>query len=231
MCALPRTIKTWSADDQPREKLLAKGRQSLSNAELLAVLIGSGTAGQSAVSLCQDILQDVDQDLAKLGKLDVSDLLKYKGIGEAKAVTILAALELGRRRGAAQDSKASKIIANSKDIYDCLLPVLQDLDHEQGWIILLKRNMQIITIKNISKGGRQATIFDQKIIFKYALDQRATGIILAHNHPSGNLTPSAEDKIITKKIMEGGRLLDIAVYDHLIIGDHGYYSFADEGIL
>lgn len=203
----------------------------MSNAELMAILIGSGSTEQSAVALCQDILQDVDYDLARLGKLDVADLLKYKGIGMAKAITILAALELGRRRGEEGADKSPQALKSSRDIYACLKPVLQDLDHEQGWIVLLKRNHQLITIKNISVGGRHATIFDQKVIFKLALDHRAASLVLAHNHPSGNLTPSQEDKTITQKIKEGGRLLDITVLDHLIIGDHGYFSFADEGIM
>lgn len=225
------TIKTWSADDQPREKMLAKGRQSLSNAELMAILIGSGSQDQSAVALCQEILRDMDFDLAKLGKLDVADLIKYKGIGPAKAITILAALELGRRRSDTGTEKSPTVIKTSRDIYHCLKPYLQDLDHEQGWIILLKRNHQVVTIKNISVGGRHATIFDQKIIFKHALDHRATSLILAHNHPSGQLTPSSEDKQVTLKIKEGSKLLDIHLLDHLIIGDHGYFSFADEGLL
>ncbi len=227
----PKPITSWAADDQPREKMQAKGRFSLSNAELMAILIGSGSTEQSAVALCQDILQDVDYDLARLGKLDVADLLKYKGIGMAKAITILAALELGRRRGEEGADKSPQALKSSRDIYACLKPVLQDLDHEQGWIVLLKRNHQLITIKNISVGGRHATIFDQKVIFKLALDHRAASLVLAHNHPSGNLTPSQEDKTITQKIKEGGRLLDITVLDHLIIGDHGYFSFADEGIM
>ncbi len=224
------TIKSWSSDDQPREKLIKKGRESLSNAELVAILLGSGSPQQSAVTLSQKILKDVDNRLSILSKWSFNDLLKYNGIGKAKAVTIVAAMELGRRRLHESPEVKTKITC-SKDIYNYLQPLLMDLDHEQFWIIMLNRANEVIESQKVSIGGRAATIVDPKIIFKKALDKKATSIIVSHNHPSGQLKPSSVDLQITKKLREAGQILDIPLLDHIIFSDNGYYSFADEGVV
>lgn len=224
------TIKNWAEQDRPREKLLLKGRTTLSDAELIAILISSGNSEQTAVELSQHILNSCENDLSKLSRLSVEDLEKFKGIGEAKAISIVAALELGRRRRASEPSKKVKI-QSSMSAYEVLQGDFQDLAHEEFWLILLKRNNEVIRKEMISKGGISGTVVDAKIIFKRALDQTASGIILAHNHPSGNLNPSEEDISLTKRVKEAGKTLDIAILDHLIITDSDYYSFADNDML
>ncbi|MBO6496056.1 MAG: DNA repair protein RadC [Roseivirga sp.] len=223
-------ILSWAEEDRPREKLLLKGRSVLSDAELIAILIGSGSSELSAVDLSKKILQSVNHDLNSLARLSVKDLIQFKGIGEAKAISIVSALELGRRRKATEPAKRIKI-QSSKDAYECIAPELLDLPTEQFWVIMLNRSNHIIHKRNISQGGVSGTVADPKLIFKKALDDLASGIILVHNHPSGNLQPSQADRQLTKKIVEAGKLLEIPVLDHIIFADNGYYSFADEGEL
>lgn len=224
------SIKQWAEDDRPREKFMQKGRHSLSDAELLAILIATGTRDESAVDLAKTILSLTQNNLNDLGRLSVKDLTKIKGIGEAKAVTISAALELGRRRK--EETKKERLaLLNSRDCYHYLEPFLTDLPHEQFWVVLLDRGNKILTHKRISEGGVSGTIVDFKIILKFALENLATSIILAHNHPSGNTSPSHADKTLTQKLKEACQLVDMQITDHIIVGDRAYYSFADEGIL
>lgn len=223
-------IKSWSPEDRPREKLVLKGKSALSEAELLALLIGSGTKTMSAVDLGKKILQHAGNNLHQLARLTVKDLSKVKGIGEAKAMTIVAALELGRRRKESDPEEKPKIGA-SKDAYDLLKCDLLDIPHEEFWVILLNRANRVIKKYQISQGGVTGTVADPKIIFKAALEELASGVILAHNHPSGNLTASQADVDLTKKLAAGGRLLEIQVLDHLIIAGQKYFSFADEGLI
>jgi DNA repair protein RadC len=224
------SIKSWAEEDRPREKLNSQGRRALSDAELIAILIGSGSRNESAVELSKRILHHYDNDLQKLGKVSVAELSKFKGIGEAKAISIIAALELGRRRGDTE-IKAPEIVNGSRSVYNVLRRHLVDLNHEEFWILLLSRNCKIIAKELISKGGLSGTVADPKIIFSIALQHQASSIILAHNHPSGNLKPSQQDIDLTKKIHAAGRILDIGVLDHLIITDGGFFSFADEELL
>ncbi|WP_462247533.1 RadC family protein [Ekhidna sp.] len=224
------TIKRWAEEDRPREKLLLKGKSALSDAELIAILIGSGNKHQSAVELSQVILEYYENDLSSLAKVSVKDLQKFKGIGEAKAITIVAALELGRRRKSADPLKKLKI-TSSKEAYKLLLGDLSDLQHEEFWLVFLKRNNEVIKKEMLSRGGISGTIVDSKMIFKRALEEIASGIILAHNHPSGNLNPSIEDINLTKKVKDAGKSLDIVILDHLIITENGFFSFADEDML
>lgn len=222
-------ILSWAEEDRPREKLLLKGKAALSDAELIAVLIGSGTRELSAVDLSKLILQSVNNNLNELAKLSINDLIKFKGIGDAKAISIAAALELGRRRKESEKLKKLKI-GSSTDVYEAIRPYLMDLQHEQFWVLLLNRANEVIRPQQISIGGVSGTVADPKIIFKAAIEHLASSIILVHNHPSGNLTPSQADKDLTKKVKEGGQTLDIPVLDHLIFSDTGHFSFADEGI-
>lgn len=224
------SIKSWAENDRPREKLMLQGRAALSDAELIAILIGSGSKNETAVELSKRILNDSSNNLNELGKLSLEQLQTYKGIGEAKAISIAAALELGRRRSATVNHSKPKI-TSSKSAFLHLLPKLEDLPHEEFWIILLSRSNSILQTVNISKGGVSGTVADAKIIFKTALKFQASGIILAHNHPSGNLRPSEEDKRLTLKLVEGAKLLDFVILDHIIIGDNNYFSFADENLL
>jgi len=224
------TIKSWAEQDRPREKLLLKGRTVLSDAELIAILIGSGNSEQTAVELSQHILNACENNLTTLSRLSVKDLEKFKGIGEAKAISIIAALELGRRRREV-DSPLRAKITSSQSAYELLRGDLSDLGHEEFWMILLKRNNEVIKKERISSGGVSGTVVDTKIVFKRALEHSSSGIIIAHNHPSGNLEPSHEDIRLTKRIKEAGKALDIAVLDHLIITDHHFYSFADNDTL
>lgn len=224
------TIKEWAEEDRPREKLLLKGKENLSDAELIAILLGTGTLDASAVEVGKKILAQAENDLHKLAKLTIKDLKKVKGIGEAKAITIVAALELGRRRK--EQDFAKKITINSSEVaYETMKPYLLDLPHEEFWIILLNRANVIIKTQRVSQGGVAGTVADAKVIFKYALDFLASGIILVHNHPSENLTPSEADIQLTKKIVAGGNLLEIKVLDHIIFANHSYYSFADAGLM
>lgn len=223
-------ISDWAEDDKPREKLMNKGKAVLSDAELIAILIGSGSRNESAVSLSQRILASVQFNLNDLGKLSLTQLLQFKGIGEAKAVTILAALELGRRRKSEEIIEVRKI-SSSKTVFEIMQPHLVDLSHEEFWVIYLNNANKILTKKQISKGGLTETTVDIRLIFKEALEQNATGIILTHNHPSGNTNPSEEDFIITKKIKLAGEQLQIKTLDHIIITQNAYYSFIDNGKL
>ena len=223
-------IKSWAAEDRPREKLVLKGKGSLSDAELIAILLGTGTSKLSAVDLAKNILQSVNNDLNELGRLTVKDLMKIKGIGEAKAITIISALELGRRRKDFQAKEKPKI-AGSLDVFEILKADLLDIPHEAFWILLLNRANRVIKKHQISQGGVAGTVADPKIIFKIAVEELASGIILAHNHPSGNLNASQADIDLTKKLKESGKLLDIQVLDHLIIAGKKYFSFADEGLM
>lgn len=224
------SIKDWAEEDKPREKMLLKGRDALSDAELIAILIGSGTGGTSAVELAKQILGFYNNDLSLLGRSSIKELMKFKGIGEAKAVTIAAALEIGRRRQLSQVKTKPKI-TSSKDAYDCLSAALEDLNHEEFKILILNRSNMVTRIETISKGGVAGTVVDPKIIFKKALDYQASSIILSHNHPSGNLQPSPQDKQITTKLVNAGKFLDIKVLDHIIVSNRGYYSFLDEGMI
>lgn len=223
-------IKSWAEEDRPREKLLQKGRAVLSDAELLAILLGSGTAKLSAVDVAKLVLKAAQNDLNALARFSVKELMKQKGIGEARAITIVAALELGRRRKEA-DAPARTTITCSRDIYHAMQPHLQDLPHEEFWVILLNRANVVMRTVSISRGGVAGTVADPKLIFKEALEQLASSIVLVHNHPSGNRNPSAADIALTRKLKEAGQLLDLPILDHLIFTDQGYHSFADEGML
>ena len=226
----PLKIKSWSPEDRPREKLLAKGTSALSDAELVAILLGTGTSTVSAVELAKRVLQTVENNLHELARLSVNDLRKVKGIGEAKAISIIAALELGRRRKDAEPEEKPRV-SGSRDCFEILRAHLQDIKHEEFWIILLNRANRLIKKHQISLGGVAGTVADPKIIFKLAIEDLASGIILAHNHPSGNLTASQADIDLTRKIREAGKLLEIQVLDHLIVAGQKYFSFADEGML
>jgi DNA repair protein RadC len=223
-------ILSWAEEDRPREKLILKGKAALSDAELIGILIGSGTRSLSAVDLSKLILGNVKNNLNELAKLSIKDLQQFKGIGQAKAITIVSALELGRRRKESQFIQKPKITC-SQDAYEVIKPELLDLSFEVFWVLLLNRANQVIKKSQISTGGISGTVADPKIIFKTALESSCSAIILVHNHPSGNLKPSAADIHLTKKLKEAGSLLEIPVLDHLIFSDNGYYSFADEGIL
>jgi DNA repair protein RadC len=223
-------IKAWAEEDRPREKLLGQGRRTLTDAELIAILIGSGSRNESAVELSKRILHHYKNDLNAVGKASVSELCKFKGISEAKAISIVAALELGRRR---DDTEAKTVeqITGSRDAYKIFYPLLADLNHEEFWILLMGKSNKVIGTHLISKGGQAATVVDPKVIFQVAIENHAASIILAHNHPSGSLKPSQQDLDMTKKIIAGGRILEISIFDHLIITDDAYYSFGDEGTM
>lgn len=224
------SIKQWAEEDRPREKLLLKGRAALSEAELIGILLGSGTKTLSAVDLAKQILASVDNNLNALAKLTVKDLTKFNGIGEAKAISIVSALELGRRRKSEEVQK-KPIIRSSQQVFDLMIGDLADLSHEEFWVVFLKRNNEVIRKLRVSSGGIAGTVADCRIIFKHGLDELASCIILVHNHPSGNLKPSEADIRFTRKMKEAGQLLEMPITDHLIITDVGYYSFADEGMM
>ncbi|HAN00843.1 MAG TPA: hypothetical protein DCQ26_19795 [Marinilabiliales bacterium] len=223
------TIKQWAVEDRPREKFLTKGISSLSDAELIAILLSTGTKNLSAVDLAKNIMASADNNLHVLGKKSVTDLKKIMGIGEAKAITIIAALELGKRRKNADLER--KKITNSHDIFEIFQPMLGDLPHEEFWVAYLDRANQVIDKERISLGGTSGTVIDVKIILKHAVEKLASNMALVHNHPSGNCQPSEQDRKITDKISKAAQWLDIAVLDHLIVGDTKYSSFADEGWL
>ena len=224
------SIKAWAEEDRPREKLSAQGRRALTDAELIAILIGSGSDNESAVELSKRILHHYGNDLNKLSKATINELCNFRGIGEAKAISIIAALEIGRRRNETED-KPAEFIKSSRDAYNLMRRHLVDLNHEEFWMILLGQSSKILGKELVSKGGMSVTIADPKIIFRSVLLNNATGVILVHNHPSGNLKPSHEDINLTKQLSSAGRLLEIKVLDHLIITDSGYLSFADESLL
>jgi DNA repair protein RadC len=223
-------IKEWSESDRPREKLLLKGKEALSEAELLAILIGSGTKSLSAVELCKQILKSSSNNLNELAKLSVNELMKFKGIGQAKAIAIVAALELGRRRKETELTKKEKISC-SKDVYDCMKPHLLDLRHEEFWIILLNRANEVVKKIKIGIGGISNIGVDPKFIFSKAIENYASSIVLVHNHPSGNLKPSKEDIELTHQLQKGGEILHIQIVDHVIFCTNGYYSFLDNDLL
>ena len=222
-------ITNWSEDDKPREKLMLKGKSVLSDAELIAILIGSGSRSESAVALSKRILASVDNNLHALGKLSLSQLMNFKGVGEAKAISIIAALELGRRRRT-QDAVELKKVTSSKIIFEIMQPIIGELPHEEFWILYLNNSNKVIYKTQLSKGGITGTVVDVRLVFKMALEQNATSIILAHNHPSGKLQASDADIQITKKLKAAAQQLDIAILDHIIITETGFYSFQDEGI-
>lgn len=224
------SIKNWNQDDQPREKLLYKGRAALSDAELVTILTGSGNRDESAVALCKRILASVNNNLNELGKLSIKQLMAFKGIGEAKAISIAAALELGRRRRGEEALQKQKI-TSSTDVFELMQPVIGELQHEEFWIIYLNNSNKIIKKDQLSKGGITGTLVDVRLVLKNALEVGATSLILAHNHPSGTLNPSEADKHITQKLKLAAQSLDIKVLDHLIVTEKAYFSFADEGVL
>lgn len=223
-----KTIKEWSEDDRPREKLIAKGKESLSDAELIAILIGSGNKDESAVDLAKKLLSEVRNSLIELSRLTVNDLMKFKGIGFAKAISIVAALELGNRRRGAEILE-KKTISCSKDAFELLRMHIGDKNYEEFVIVLLNQANKIIRTIPISEGGITGTVVDPKKVFKHAIENNATSIILGHNHPSGNIQPSENDRKLTRKLSEAGSLLEIRVLDHIIVGEENYYSFADNG--
>ena len=224
------SIKEWAVEDRPREKMLVKGIRALSEAELIAILIGSGNLDESAVEVARRIMASVNNNLNELGKKTINDLQKFKGIGPAKAITIAAAMELGRRRKESEPDEKPKVVT-SADCAAIFKPLLSDISHEEFWVLLLNRNNLVIDKMMVSQGGISGTVIDVRIILKMALDKLACSIILCHNHPSGNLIPSEADKDITKKIKEAGKHMDIPVLDHLIIANDAYFSFADEGLI
>ena len=224
------SIKHWSEDDQPREKLLYKGKAALSDAELVAILIGSGSRNESAVDLCKRILQQNNNQLHQLQKQSIQQLMQFKGIGEAKAITIVAALELAKRLQLSETKELTKI-GSSTDVCKLMQPLIGDLPHEEFWCLLLNNSNKVIYKFQLSKGGLTQTVVDIRMLFKTVLEHLATAIILVHNHPSGQLNPSMADKDITQKIKQAGTTLDIKLLDHLIITVTNYLSFADEGIL
>jgi DNA repair protein RadC len=224
------SIKSWAEEDRPREKLSTQGRRALSDAELIAILIGSGSRTESAVELSKRILYHYDNDLNKLAKASIAELSNFRGIGEAKAISIIAALEIGRRRNDTE-TKAIETILSSRDGYNIMRRHLVDLNHEEFWIILLGRASKFLGKELISKGGLSTTVADPKVIYHTALQYHATGIILVHNHPSGTLKPSQQDIQLTRNLAAAGKMLEINVFDHLIITDNGFFSFGDEGLL
>lgn len=224
------TIKSWAIDDRPREKLVSKGKTSLSDAELIAILIGSGNRTESAVALSKRILQSVENNLNKLSKLSVEELSSFNGIGEAKAVAIITALELGKRRQFEDVIRLPKI-TSSKDASNLMQPIIGDLQHEEFWVLYLNNSNKVLAKHQVSKGGITATIVDTRLVLKRAIELSAVGLIVCHNHPSGKLQPSISDKQLTSKIKTAGETLDIKLLDHLIITEKAYFSFADEGII
>jgi DNA repair protein RadC len=224
------SIKNWSQDDQPREKLRDKCRASLSDAELIAILIGSGNKKESAVALSQRILASTDYTLSELGKLSIKQLMAFKGIGEAKAITIAAAMELGRRRRG-EEALEKKKISSSVSVFELMQPIIGELPHEEFWIVYVNNSNKVIQKQLLSKGGITGTLVDVRLVLKNALEVGATGLILAHNHPSGTLKPSVADQQLTRKLKNAAESLDIKVLDHLIITEKAYFSFADENLL
>ncbi|HRS38453.1 MAG TPA: DNA repair protein RadC [Bacteroidia bacterium] len=223
------SIKEWAEADRPREKLMQKGRQSLSDAELLAILIGSGTRHESALEIARRILTKVDNNLHALGLMPLNELRSFRGIGNARAIIIQAALELGLRRTRDETRPPQDKIRGAADVAAQFRPLLCDLMHEEFWVLLLNRANTIIGKEQISKGGLTGTVADPRLIFRSAIDRRAAAIVVCHNHPSGNLSPSEQDIRLTKNLVEAGKVLEIPVLDHIIITQHGFYSFADEG--
>jgi DNA repair protein RadC len=225
-----RGIKNWAVDDRPREKMISKSKKALTDAELLAIIIGSGTTDESAVDLSKRILGSVSNNLAELSGKTLSDLSRFKGIGPAKAINIIAALELGRRRSLGECLKKGSILS-SRDAYELMQPIIGDLAFEEFWIITLNRGNKIKRTICISEGSVAGTVADPKKIFKLALEDNASAIILCHNHPSGNVKPSSNDNLVTRKCQESGKFLELPVLDHIIVAGSNYFSYADEGML
>ncbi len=223
-------IKNWALEDRPREKLLCHGIQSLSDTELLAILIGSGTRNASAVDLARQVLESAGNNLHQLGKSSVGELKQIKGVGQTKALLLMSAFELGRRRGQT-DMLARQKISSSKDVFYLFQPLLGDLPHEEFWILILNRSNQVVDKVRISQGGISGTVIDTRLILRNAIEKLASGLILCHNHPSGNTQPSEPDKKITEKIQNAANFMEINLLDHIIIADKSFFSFADEGIL
>ncbi len=223
-------IKTWSEEDRPREKMLTKGASALSDAELMAILIGSGSRTESAVDLCRRMLKTVDHDLWKLGKMSLKDLTTFRGMGPVKALTLMAAVELGKRRRAGE-FKADHQIRGSRDVYERFLEYMSDLRHEEFWVMCLNRSNNVLCIGKIGEGGLSSVVADPKKVFRLALENNAASIIVAHNHPSGNKNPSTEDNKLTEKLQMNGKMLECPLLDHIIVTDSGYYSYADDGNL
>jgi len=223
-------IKALAEPERPREKMLNLSKSALTDAELIAILIGSGTKNQNAVDLAREILSSVNNSLIELAKLTINDLMKFNGIGYAKAITIVSALELGNRKRGAEAVNKAKITA-SRDAFEYFHSKVADLVHEAFWILTLNRANKIIRSYQVSEGGIGGTVVDSRIVFKHAIEDQASGLILCHNHPSGNIKPSEQDKQITRKLSQAGAFLEIPILDHLIIGENSYFSFADEGIL
>lgn len=223
-------IQSWAEEDRPREKLVSKGKSALTDAELLGILLGSGTRYLTAVDLAKQILSYVDNDLNKLAKLNVNDLKKFKGVGLAKAINIMSALELGRRRKDQSNTKLTKI-SSSEDVYNELKPELLDLDVEEFWVLLLNRSNHVIKKERVSLGGLSGTLVDPKVVFRIAIQNLAANLILVHNHPSGNARPSKNDNNLTKKLVESGKMLELHILDHLIFTNESYFSYLDEGLI
>ena len=223
------TINRWAEEDRPREKMISKGAQALTNAELLAILIGSGNDEDSAVALMQKVLAAYDNSLDRVGRLSIDELCRFKGIGPAKAVTILAACELGRRR--AVEHPESRVVRSAAQVYEYFYPMMRDLAVEECHVLLLNQSARILDSVRIGMGGLTETVVDVRIILREALLKRATSLILCHNHPSGNLRPSGHDDRLTRQVQEAARVLNLTLADHVIFTDHGYYSYADEGRL
>ncbi|MDG5801020.1 DNA repair protein RadC [Marinilabiliaceae bacterium ANBcel2] len=225
------SIKQLSVEDRPREKLINKGISALSDAELIAITLGSGSQRESALELARKIMAGYQNNLKELGKAGIDELTnKFHGVGNAKAISIVAAMELGRRQRL-HESATYPVIKCSNDVYNIVAPIIADLPHEEFWTLMLNRANKVIGRYNVSKGGINGTVIDVRLIMKRAVEQRASSVIISHNHPSGNLNPSSQDINITKKIKEAGKIMDIPLLDHLIITENGYFSFADEGVL
>lgn len=222
------SIKNWAPDDQPREKLVKKGRQALSDSEIIAILLRAGNREESALEVAQKIMKSY-QNIDALSKASVQDLMKFRGVGETKAITIIAALELGRRRTLSKNE--NPIIHSSQDIYNLLQPSFADLTQEECYVVLLNQANRVLGTECISRGGMTAAIMDGKIVFRHALQYQAVALIICHNHPSGNLKPSQADIRLTERLQQFGQMIDMKLLDHLIFTDHGYFSFADEGMM
>ncbi len=224
------SIKQWAEEDRPREKLLLKGRSALSNVELLAILLGTGSRSQSALDLAKELMNSAGNNLNELAKYKMADFIKIKGIGQAKAISILAAMELLRRRSS-EAIRRNPRISSSLDVYDQMKEHLLDLEHEEFWILILNRANLIVRKERVSVGGLSGTVADPKVIFSRALENQGSSLVMVHNHPSGNSKPSQADRSLTRKMVQAGKSLDLPILDHLIFTDLGYYSFADEGLI
>ena len=223
-------IKAWAVEDRPREKLISRGLSALTDAELIAILISSGNSRESAVELSRRIMDSIHHNLNELGKLNCDELKKFRGIGQAKAITLIAAMELGRRRNQSEALDNGQI-KGSRDAADYLRPEIGDLAYEEFWVLFLNRQNKVIDKRKLSQGGMTGTVIDVRLVLKLALEKHATSMIFCHNHPSGNLDPSEADKKITKQLKEAAAVMEIPVIDHLIVTQAGYFSFADEGLL